>query len=105
MIELISLAIVCLAWGYYFGVKHAYDAIKNKNEVQKKVSVAKEHIYYVEKHDETFYMYNSFNDFVCQGKTLEELIDNAKKYKNIVLSVHHDKGKFWLYNKEKVKIT
>jgi hypothetical protein len=37
----------------------------------------------VEKANDTLYLYNRDNSFICQGKTLEELAKLAKEYKNI----------------------
>ena len=37
--------------------------------------------------NDIIYLYNKHtNDFICQGKTLEEVIDTAKKYNNVSLA-------------------
>lgn len=56
MIELISTAVICLAWGYYFGIKHANEVIQNENKNQENLSAAKENLYYIEKHDDILYL-------------------------------------------------
>jgi hypothetical protein len=104
MIELISTAVICLAWGYYFGIKHANEVIQNENKNQENLSAAKENLYYIEKHDDILYLYNIKHDFICQGKTVDELIANAHKFKNIELVMTKHNGEIILYNKEKITV-
>ena len=37
----------------------------------------------IEKTDDTFYLYDIDQSFICQGKTIDELAKLAKQYKNI----------------------
>lgn len=57
---------------------------------------------YVEKHGDVLYLYEGKNNtFICQGKTVEELKENALKYKNITLTTLDDYQK--LINKQNGK--
>ena len=49
----------------------------------------------VEKANDTLYLYNRDNSFICQGKTLDELAKLAKEYKNIkYAAVLHDEDTY-----------
>ena len=52
----------------------------------------------VEKHNDILYLYDrESNDFVCQGKTLEELAELCKKYKNIKHGVVLHENKVFMF--------
>jgi hypothetical protein len=53
-------------------------------------------IYFTEVENGIILLYNkNTNKFVCQGKTLEELAQNARKFKNVNrVIVHHDSTHF-----------
>ena len=38
----------------------------------------------VEKHGEMLYLFDNKDEFICQGSSVQELANLAKKYKNIV---------------------
>jgi hypothetical protein len=55
---------------------------------------------FIDKHNDTLYLYDfETNDFVCQGKSMDELVILAKKYKNIENAfVKHDNKMFVFKN-------
>ena len=66
-------------------VEKLHQKVGNTNEVYKLAT---------EKHGDMLYLLNrESDDFVCQGKSLDELASLAQKYKNIKLAtvVHDDK--------------
>lgn len=66
-------------------VEKLHQKVENTNEVHKLAT---------EKHGDMLYLFNrESDDFICQGKSLDELASLAQKYKNIKLAtvVHDDK--------------
>lgn len=56
----------------------------------------------VDQHGDILYLYDGENDdFICQGKSLEELAEMAKKYKNIDHAVVEYDKKMFLFNEGK----
>jgi len=106
MIELI----VCLGIGYLIGNAHTIwklrkliaeagiDFEKNLQEAEQ----PKTHVYKltIETVNDILYLYDrETNDFVCQAKTMEELAQSCKEYKNImVATVIHDSKVFIFAN-------
>lgn len=59
-------------------------------------SVSKIPVLVTELVDNGILLYDTKNNFMCQGKSLDEVADNLLKYKNIKLAVVvHDNDKFW----------
>ena len=75
------------------------EGIDIEKELEKRKNVAEEMVNQiarleVEEHNSVLYLYHrESREFVCQGKTLEELATLAKQYKNIAGAVvlHNDK--------------
>lgn len=107
----IYIAAFCLAW--VFGYIHATLDISRKLqkaiedfetqniELQNKTFL---HNCLVEKYNNTLYMYDkNSNDFICQGSTLDELADNALKYKNVEYAMVESNKNVILFERGKVK--
>jgi hypothetical protein len=61
-------------------------------------------IYFTEVINGSIMLYNrETNNFVCQGRTLEELAQNVKNHKNITRSTVHHAGEHFLFVDGKVK--
>lgn len=65
-------------------------------EEEQKPVVNKIPVLITEQVDNGILLYDNKNNFMCQGKSLEEVADNLIKYKNIKLAiVVHDNDKVW----------
>jgi len=85
MTELICLVLGCYI-GYKFGIMYSEFKLVESIILESKDSKQdKEHtILIIEKNNDILYLYNQETEnFICQGKTLDELAYSANKYNNI----------------------
>lgn len=104
--ETILLIVLIFAVGFYIGKTYAYlmiakelrDAAKEagldlekelaKLEAKQQPQVTKVPKLSVERHGDMLYLFDRETDtFVCQGASVQELAEHAKKYKNIANAV------------------
>lgn len=101
------LYVVCFSFGWYLSSiffswqlrrailkvakEEGLDLVKEKGTDLKKVPVLT-----TESIDDTIFLYDVQNNFICQAKTLDELADNLLKYKKMKLAIIvHENRKFF----------
>ena len=78
-------------------LKNAIHRIAKENNIdlEEKPKVVKVPVMKTEPIMDGILLYDTKNNFMCQGKSLEELAENLLKYKNIKLAmIVHDNDKF-----------
>lgn len=97
MIEFIFVFVFGWIVGHITAIRQVGKLLSEANTSTKEEN--KPFALYVEKHGDILYLYEGENNtFVCQGKTVEELKENALKYRNITLTTLDDYNK--LINKK-----
>lgn len=99
--------IVFFVFGYWFASKvfsfhltRALKRIAKENgidlEEEVKPEIHKIPVLITERVDNGILLYDSKNNFMCQGNSLDEVAENLLKYKNIKLALLiYDSNKFW----------
>lgn len=111
--DYVVLAIFCLYVGNSYGkitttirFKELLDsvALDNGIDINQRKNLAKQQIPFLvtEKHGDMLYLYEKDTDtFMCQGSTLEILVEKLSEYKDIHIAlVEHDTKPIWFVNGE-----
>lgn len=92
MIEFIFAFAIGWVIGHITAIRQVSKLLTKANDSSTEENKA--FVLYVEKHGDILYLYEGKNNtFICQGKTVEELKENALKYKNITLTTLDDYNK------------